>query len=183
VSDENEYQHLATTMVSETRRINDIIQQFLQFTRPAELSKSSVNWQSIIAEVATIIRQEAKNRGVFVEENCQDVPAIDADADKLKQALLNLGQNALDACSKHDRIEFRCHHKHHRIQIEIVDTGSGIPSKDVAKLFNLYFTTKETGTGIGLSLVQQIISQHNGTIDVTSEEQQGTTFMITLPIA
>ncbi|MBN1478654.1 PAS domain S-box protein [candidate division KSB1 bacterium] len=182
-SDEHEYKQLASTMVNETRRINDIIRQFLQFAKPSEPVKSRINLSAIVHEVATLLRQEAQAKAVQVDAHCHPVPDIHADADKLKQALLNIGQNALDACEANAKIQMTCEQKDLSILVRISDTGKGIPATDVEKLFNLYFTTKEKGTGIGLSVVQQVISQHNGTIDVYSEENKGTTFSIFLPIS
>jgi len=120
-------------------------------------------------------------KGIEVIQKCHAVPEIEADADKLKQVFLNLGQNALAACSAGDSIEISCSPGRDSIVIEFKDTGHGMSQNNLNKIFNLYYTTRESGSGIGLSIVQQIISQHDGIIDVHSVEHHGTTFTITLP--
>jgi len=177
-----EYEQLSSTMVEETRRINYIIQQFLQFSRPTELTKAPVNIQSLLQDSAILLQSQAAAKDMRVKADYQDTPNIMADADKLKQVFLNLGQNAIDACSVGDQIELSCETQAGYIYIKIKDTGKGMTKAEQQKIFNLYFTTKENGTGIGLSVVQQIISQHDGTIEIESEINEGTTFIIALPI-
>ncbi|MBN1464132.1 PAS domain S-box protein [candidate division KSB1 bacterium] len=179
---DQDYAQLTTTIVNETRRINGIIQQFLQFARPAELVTSRLTIAQPVAEMVTLLQPQAEKKGVRIVNDCQADIQIYADADKLKQVLLNLGQNAIDACSQGDVITIACEAKDNALVLRVQDTGAGIPLQERDKIFNLYFTSKENGTGIGLSLVQQIISQHNGTIEVQSEENVGSTFTITLPI-
>lgn len=176
-----EYRNLSSTLVGETRRINHIINQFLQFARPPQLEISDVDPAQLVLETAILLREAAEQKGIAVIENCSYVGTIRADADKLKQAFLNLGQNAIQACHEGGKVTFTCQDRGKAVQITIADNGVGIPEKDLNKIFNLYFTTKEQGSGIGLSVVQQIISQHNGTIQVSSREQQGTTMIIQLP--
>ena len=179
--DNEEYRQLASTIVSETQRINEIIQQFLQFTRPGDLNKQMLNVRDLLQQTALLISSDAKLKGIEVIQKCHAVPEIEADADKLKQVFLNLGQNALAACSAGDSIEISCSPGRDSIVIEFKDTGHGMSQNNLNKIFNLYYTTRESGSGIGLSIVQQIISQHDGIIDVHSVEHHGTTFTITLP--
>jgi len=181
-SDAEEYQKLASTMVSETRRINDIIQQFLMFARPPKLQKSHLQVEAIVNSVATLIRHEADDKGIHIDVDCSPLPPIFADRDKLQQALLNIARNSIQACSTGDTIVMSCRGNEDTIEIKISDNGKGMEKDILDKIFNIYFTTKEDGTGLGLSIVQQIISQHNGTIDVKSKPGQGTTFTIHLPI-
>ncbi|MBN1999466.1 PAS domain S-box protein [candidate division KSB1 bacterium] len=181
--DEQEYGQMAETIVEETRRINDIIRQFLQFARPSQPVKNTVDLEKLIDTAATLIRQPAEAKGVDIFQNCRNLPPILADADKLQQAFLNLAQNALDACNRGDSMTFSCQKLDKTVRIKISDTGNGMSEKELTKIFNLYYTTKEHGTGIGLSVVQQIISLHDGTIQVQSRPGKGTDFIITLPVA
>lgn len=181
-ADHAEYNQLAATMTRETRRINAIVQQFLEFARPAELQYRPTDVKAILSDVATLLHSVAHEKEVKVITECDDLPLIQADPDKLKQVFLNLGQNAVDACSPQDSVLLRCERAQNDIRIIIQDRGQGIPPHELSKIFNLYFTTKENGTGIGLSIVQQIISQHNGAIDVQSAVNQGSIFTITLPV-
>lgn len=179
--DVEEYRHLSAIIVSETRRINDIIDQFLQFARPPQLMKRTIDLCRIIRETASLLRQQAEGHNVAISVDCKDLPQLSADGDKLKQALLNLGQNAVQACEKGGQVSFHCDSDGSIVHLMVADTGRGIPIKDRDKIFNLYYTTREEGSGIGLSIVQQIISQHDGTIEFSSQEGQGTVFTIHLP--
>jgi PAS domain S-box-containing protein len=180
--DEDEYNAMAFTMVNETRRINDIIQQFLQFAKPGKLNKTKIDIKSVLQNVMTLLQQSSAEKGIRITSDCASVAEIEADADRLGQVFLNIGQNALQACSEGDRIHFSCREQDNRLEIKIIDSGKGIKEEELDKIFNLYYTTRETGTGIGLSIVQQIISQHHGTIDVQSKPEEGTVFTIYLPV-
>lgn len=180
-ADEEEYSRLAKTLVNETRRINEIIDQFLAFARPAPLSFQPTRLQELLSEVGALLKEEAVENGVNVTIDCEDIPPVQADGDKLKQAFLNVGQNALQACRAGGEVKITCRDAGERAVIQFIDNGVGIPPENLDKIFNLYFTTKDKGSGIGLSIVQQIISQHNGVIQVDSRENQGTTVTIILP--
>jgi two-component system sensor histidine kinase HydH len=105
------------------------------------------------------------------------------DSNQMKQALLNIIQNSIEAIETNGKIQIQSKLADEREAIiEIADNGVGMSQETLSKIFNLYFTTKPTGTGLGLSLVHQIISQHNGRIEVESEVGKGTRFLIYLPI-
>lgn len=182
IKEKEEFLLLSTTMVKETRRINDIIQQFLQFARPNALVKKSVNMEKLVDEVFVLIAPQAQAKGIQISKTISCTVDTDIDSDKIKQALVNLLNNAIDACEKDDTVEMTCSEAENNLIIKISDSGKGIPDDNLNKIFNLYYTTKENGTGIGLSIVQQIVSQHNGTIEIKSKENKGTIFTITLPI-
>jgi signal transduction histidine kinase len=104
------------------------------------------------------------------------------DFDKMKQVFQNLIQNSLDASPPGGKIIVTAQKSEHdRIEITVSDSGSGIPLEVQPKIFNLYFTTKASGTGIGLSIVQQIIGQHQGVIALESQEGKGTRFILNIP--
>ncbi|MBN2354574.1 PAS domain-containing protein [candidate division KSB1 bacterium] len=182
-SDESEYLQLTDALYNETRRINDIVQQFLQFVRPPKIVKSVVDLEKVVSHVVGLMQGEAEKKGVKLSAECQPVPAIQADGDKLTQALLNLAQNSLAACSRDDHIEIGCRSEAGYVILEIRDSGSGIAPENLSKIFNLYFTTRKDGSGLGLSIVQQIVSQHDGHITVESKPGEGTRFDIFLPVA
>ena len=100
----------------------------------------------------------------------------------MTQALLNVLQNALDATPKGGKIALQVTRKRGSTVFEIVDDGIGIPADRIERIFDLYFTTKPQGTGMGLAITQQIVTQHHGMIDVESEPNRGTTFSISIPI-
>jgi signal transduction histidine kinase len=166
--DADEYRQLTGTLAAESRRINDIVTQFLQFARPAPLNLIPV-------------RLEADRSGVTLTSHCREVREVMADGDKLTQALINLVRNSLAACTEGGHIELTCSPQGDQILLSVADDGAGIAPENIGKIFNLYFTTSEGGSGLGLSIVQQIIAQHEGSIRVESEPGRATRFTITLP--
>ena len=139
----------------------------------------------LIDEVLKTLAVEADVTGVTIESSvAPDVPRIEADAGILRQALLNLAKNAVQAMPDGGKLTITVRPtKDGRVEIRIADTGVGIAPENLAKIFDLYFTTKQQGTGIGLSLVYRTIQLHNGDIDVESTPGEGTTFIIKMPKA
>jgi len=169
----------------EIRRLDDVVQGFLKFARPEELMLQSISPSELAADVLKTLEVEANTAGVTLSIACADtVPRIEADPGILRQALLNLAKNAVQAMPNGGRLTIACGAtKDGRVEIRVSDTGVGIPPENLAKIFDLYFTTKGTGTGIGLSLVYRTVQLHNGDIDVESTPGAGTTFIIKMPKA
>jgi signal transduction histidine kinase len=170
-------------IASEIRRLDDVVQGFLKFAKPEEMNLQPVSPAELTSDVLKMIEPEAEAAGVVLQSDCaSEVPRIEADASILRQALVNLAKNAIQAMPDGGRLAVSCLlGKDGRVEIHVADTGEGISPENLAKIFDLYFTTKETGTGIGLSLVYRTIQLHNGDIDVESTPGQGTTFIIRLP--
>ena len=179
--DADEYRQLTGTLAAESRRINDIVTQFLQFARPAPLNLLPVRLDALVAHVAALLQGEAARSGVTLTSHCREVREVMADGDKLTQALINLVRNSLAACTEGGHIELTCSPQGDQILLSVADDGAGIAPENIGKIFNLYFTTREGGSGLGLSIVQQIIAQHEGSIRVESEPGRATRFTITLP--
>ena len=169
----------------EIRRLDDVVQGFLKFARPEELTLRPVAPAELADEVLKTLAVEANVTGVKLESQvASDVPNIEADAGILRQALLNLAKNAVQAMPRGGTLTIACAPtKDGRVEIRVKDTGEGIPPENLAKIFDLYFTTKQTGTGIGLSLVYRTVQLHSGDIDVESTPGVGTTFVIKMPKA
>lgn len=169
----------------EIRRLDDVVQGFLKFARPEELTLRPVSPAALADEVLQTLAVEADLGGVTLEKViAPDVPDIEADAGILRQALLNLAKNAVQAMPHGGKLQISCAStRDGRVEIRISDTGVGIPAENLAKIFDLYFTTKESGTGIGLSLVYRTVQLHSGDIDVESTPGIGTTFIIKIPRA
>ncbi len=181
--DSEEYHELTQTVVSEVKRINEIIRQFLTFARPPKPDLVKTDFNQLIQSVISIIKSQARDKEITITLELNEIPEILVDQNQMKQALLNLFQNAIDAVKEKGEIIIRTSQSNGDVILfEIQDNGAGIPEKIRSKIFNLYFTTKPTGTGLGLSLVHQIISQHNGTIELESEVGMGTRFSIFLPV-
>ncbi|MCK5739749.1 PAS domain-containing protein [bacterium] len=179
--DDAEYRDLTRTVVSEVRRINDIIQQFLHFARPPKLNLIPGDLNDTVKATVLLVSAQAEAKNCRIQTDFQKLPTIAFDPNQMKQAFLNLLQNSIEAVDEQGDIQISTAVKKRDIQIVITDNGNGIPPEKQSKIFNLYFTTKPTGTGLGLSFVHQVISQHNGQIEVDSAPGQGTTFTIFLP--
>lgn len=175
-----EYKELTSVLRSESARINGIIQQFLKFARPKQIDRSEVNAEEFIDHVSTLFRSQAADKHIVFTHSAER-KLLSIDKGLMTQAVLNLLQNALDATPKNGTIDLALRSERNSIIIDVTDSGSGIPEGMRERIFNLYFTTKSTGTGMGLSITQQIVSQHNGTILFRNGEKRGTIFTITLP--
>ncbi|MBA3270978.1 MAG: hypothetical protein H0T71_10745 [Acidobacteria bacterium] len=169
----------------EIRRLDDVVQGFLKFARPEELTLRAVSVGELVDEVLKTLAVEANVMHVTLETAIgPGVPDIEADPGILRQALLNLARNAVQAMPDGGRLTIAAAPtRDGRVEIRVADTGIGIPPGNLAKIFDLYFTTKESGTGIGLSLVYRTVQLHNGDIDVESVPGAGTTFIIKMPKA
>ena len=167
----------------EIRRLDDRIQGFLKFVRPDEVSFAPVALAPLLSSVLDAMSPEAQRAGVSIERGCHDgTLLVEGDAAQLRDVFLNLAQNAIQAMPKGGRLTIACSPMPNRnVGVRVEDTGVGIAPENLAKIFDLYFTTKERGTGIGLSLVYRTIQIHNGTIDVESTVGVGTAFIVVLP--
>ena len=169
----------------EIARLDHVLQGFLKFTRPEELKPEAVSVKTLMDEVAGLIEEEARQTRVRVVVECPPgVPPIHADSDMIRQALLNLARNACQAMPEGGTLALGCGPAGDgRVQITVTDTGVGIQPDDLNRIFNLYFTTKAEGSGIGLSLVYRIVQMHDGDVEVESAPGRGSTFRLLLPTA
>jgi signal transduction histidine kinase len=168
----------------EIRRLDEVVQGFLKFTRPEDLTLQRVTLGDLFAEVASIITPEAVQRGVHV--NVDAAPHLDVNGDPamLRQAILNLALNACQAMPNGGTLRLACDTvRGRRARMTVSDTGVGIKPEHLQRIFDLYFTTKERGSGIGLSMVYRTVQMHDGDIEVQSTPGMGTTFTILLPQA
>lgn len=168
----------------EILRLDRVVKTFLDFTRPVELNLVTISLQDLVGEIAELARPqaEAAKIRVNVEQKTEGVE-VRVDRDLLKQAVLNVVVNAMQAMPEGGELRFEASADDENAEIRISDTGSGIPEELREKIFRLYFTTRQDGSGIGLAMTFRIVQLHDGTIDFTSEPGKGTTFFIRLPIA
>jgi nitrogen-specific signal transduction histidine kinase/uncharacterized membrane protein affecting hemolysin expression len=172
-----------TIIEDETKRLNDIVTSFLRFSKPVPLNLRLSNINTLIKETVDLIRQEATENNVEVIISLrEDIPSFNFDPQQLKQAILNLLVNALDATREGDIIRIITEKVDSKVKIIISDTGIGIDEKLIADIFKPFFTTKTRGSGIGLACVERIIKDHRGEISVKSIKGSGTEFIIILPI-
>jgi signal transduction histidine kinase len=167
------------------RRLDEMLQGLLKFTRPEELRLQPVSLASVIEAMMPIVNAEAQKSGVEVTVGCPpDLPALRADPAMLQQALLNLALNACQAMPGGGQLRIAGRPvRDRRVEVVVEDTGAGIAPEHLDKVFNLYFTTRPGGTGIGLSMVYRTIQLHDGEIEVQSSPGKGTAFRVTLPRA
>jgi len=170
---------------SEIRRLDEVVQGFLKFTRPEDLRLQPVKMGALLDEILPVIETEASKHGVRVTMDAPgSVPAVNGDAAMLRQVFLNLAINACQAMTNGGSLRVTAAQASRgRVEVRVEDTGVGIPPEHLSRVFDLYFTTKERGTGIGLSMVYRIIQMHDGEIEVQSTPGRGTTFRVLLPRA
>ncbi len=164
----------------EIKRLDQVVVGFLKFARPDELKLQPVHLSSLISEVLSMTAPEAERRGIVLKTECPpSVPEINADPGMLQQALLNLTINACHAMPDGGTLKILCRPvARRRVEISIEDTGVGIPPENLSRIFDLYFTTKEKGSGIGLSMVFRIVQLHDGEVEVQSTPGRGTRFRL-----
>jgi len=171
-------------IAGEIRRLDQVLQGFLKFTRPEDLRLQPVNLSALINEVIPVVHTEADQAGVSLVVECDNAPDVNGDPAMLRQAFLNLALNACQAMPSGGSLRIRCERHHgHRVSIRFTDTGTGIAPEHLKRIFDLYFTTKEKGSGIGLSMVFRTVQMHDGEIEVESTPGAGTTFRVLLPQA
>jgi signal transduction histidine kinase len=170
---------------SEIRRLDEVVQGFLKFTRPEDLRLQPVSVMTLFEEILPVIEPEAQKNNVRVQIDAPpSVPSVNGDAAMLRQAFLNLAINACQAMPHGGTLRLvSAPASRDRVEVRIEDTGVGIAPEHLGKIFDLYFTTKDHGTGIGLSMVYRIIQMHDGEVEVQSTPGHGTTFRILLPRA
>ncbi len=171
-------------IAKEIRRLDEVVQGFLKFTRPEDLKLQPIVLSTLFDEIVPIVRPEADRVGVSLVVECRDVPDINGDPAMLRQAFLNLALNACQAMPNGGTLRISCEAaRGRRVRISVSDTGVGIAPEHLQRIFDLYFTTKEKGSGIGLSMVYRTVQMHDGDIEVQSTPGAGTTFRILLPQA
>ena len=164
-------------------RLDRIISQFLRAIRPTkpDLQRAAIN--DIVTESLALLEREVKDRDILVElELADDLPQCLVDQAQLQQAFYNLIKNALQAMRAGGILRIRTEAGPDHVAVSFMDTGHGIAPEHIGRVFEPYFTTKATGTGLGLMIVQRIVREHGGTLDVESDAGRGTTVRLKLPL-
>ena len=176
-----DFSSLLEILRSESYRVNSIIEQFLRFTKPAKLMIAEYDVNEFLNEIIKIAEVQAANNNIKIKTNIDENKKISFDYQQMKQVFINLIRNAIEASKNNGEINIEFISSEKGNVFTISDIGSGIAKENIEKIFDIYFTTKNSGTGMGLSIVRQIVLQHNGTIEVESEINKGSKFIITLP--
>lgn len=180
--DQDQYSRLTELMLGEVHRLSVIVNQFLSLARPLELKPEALWVQDLLNDLATLMVDEALRSKVRVRVVAPlTLPRLTADAEYLRQALLNLILNGLQAMPEGGTLTLEANKSNGNFLIGVTDTGSGIAPENLARIFEPYFTTKASGSGLGLAITRRIVEAHGGTVAVTNEAGGGCRFLISLP--
>jgi PAS domain S-box-containing protein len=169
---------------SEIHRLDRVVQILVDFTRPRDLHLEETDLRSVLEEVALLAAPDAEQHGVtLIRELPADPIPVKIDSDFIKQAILNVVLNGVQSMPQGGNLSITAHRDDDVVITEVRDQGAGIPVSVQDKIFELYFTTKNSGSGIGLAQTYQIMMWHYGSVDFESEEGKGTTFRLRLPLA
>ena len=172
-------------LVKESDRLNRVVEDFLRMARPGPISKKGCDINEELANMIALLTAQARAEKVDLQLTPSQLPELVADAEKLRQAFMNIILNGIQASAAGGRVqvstgfdkESRC------IEIRFSDTGPGIAAEAIEKIFEPFFTTKGSGTGLGLPITKKIVEGHGGRLEVTSEQGRGATFKVVLPVA
>lgn len=168
----------------EISRLDRVVKTFLDFNRPVEPQMRSIDLCEMVADIAQLVKPHASANGVTVEvRSAVDAAWIRGDRDLLKQAVLNVVMNGIEAMKDGGTLSIETRHAGRNCEIAVSDTGPGIPPAIQDKIFNLYFSTKQQGSGIGLAIAFRFVQLHDGKIEFTTQSGQGTTFRFGFPEA
>lgn len=167
---------------SEIQRLDRVVQTLVDFTRPLELHLEEMDLRRVLDDVVSLAEPEAQLHGVSIERQLPDEPLhVNVDIDLVKQALVNVVLNGVQAMPNGGTLSVSARRSEDAVLAEIRDQGAGIPPDIRDKIFNLYFTTKKAGTGIGLARTYRIMQLHHGSVEFDSAEGAGTTFRLRFP--
>lgn len=167
----------------EVQRLEEVVSDFLRFAHDERPRFEEHDVNKVVDEVVDFVAPEARKNNVEVDR-CYEpgLPPIRLDASLIKQALLNMIINAQQAMPEGGKLSIRTVHDSDAIRIEVVDTGIGINSTEFDRIFEVYYSTRKNGTGLGLPTVERIVEEHGGTITVNSEQGKGSSFVVRLPL-
>ena len=164
--------------------LDTILNQFLKALRPVKLYFKTTDLKDVLTESLNFMRHEIENRSVEVK--ClwgNDIPPVQADEGQLKQAFYNIIKNAIQSMPHGGTLNIACERNNEgETVIEFSDTGKGIAPEDMSRIFNAYYTTKATGNGLGLMIVERIIRQHGARLSIESVKGKGTRFIVVFPV-
>lgn len=173
----------ASIITNETKRLEMKLKDILGFVREARLAVSYVNINELLLEIVQLLGSDTGERNITIETRLGEIPGVTADRDRIREALINIINNAIQAIVNNGTITITTYVDNGLAAAEITDTGPGIAEKDVAFIFDPFYTTKAYGTGLGLAITRRVIEEHKGKIEVKSKPGEGTTMKVYLPIA
>jgi signal transduction histidine kinase len=168
-------------IAGEIKRLDTVVKTFLNFNKPIQLQTHPIDLNQLVEQIFALVSRDAEAKHVQLDSKLDARLLINGDPDLLKQAILNVVINGLEAMQDGGSLTARTSSDGDECQLSITDAGPGIPLEIRDRIFNLYFTTKEQGTGIGLATTFRVVQLHSGTIDFVSEPGKGTTFRMRFP--
>ncbi|MCF7915070.1 MAG: PAS domain S-box protein [Spirochaetaceae bacterium] len=170
-------------ITEEIERLNGIVVDFLFAVRPMDTSMKRSTVNGVVEELIEFIKYELEENQVKLDTKLQrNLPKVDLDEKYMKQALINIIKNGVAAMNQGGTLKIVTREDQGFVHIDISDSGIGMSEEQLSKIFEPYYTTKEFGSGLGLTVVYKVVREHNGEVSVHSRENQGTTFTISLPI-
>jgi signal transduction histidine kinase len=167
---------------SEVRRLDSIVTQFLRAVRPSHPRLHPENVNTIVEEAVRFFTPEVQDRDMVVEQELRaDLPLLQLDREQMKQAFYNVIKNSLEAMRRHGTLRIRTDLDDTYVMVSFIDTGGGMSAENLSHVFEPYFTTKPSGTGLGLLIVRRIVREHGGELSVESSQGKGLTLTIRLP--
>jgi two-component system sensor histidine kinase HydH len=167
---------------TEVKRLESFLGDLRDFLRPAQPNKQPVNVNEVIRNVEALMGDAVGEKGVVLEDQlAPDLPPVEADPNQIKQVLVNLVKNAVEATEGKGKILLSSGAKDGQVWFAVQDTGKGMSEDILAKIFNPFYTTKDKGTGLGLAVINKIIVDHHGSVTVDSQTGTGSTFTVKLP--
>jgi len=167
---------------SEVDRLDSIVTQFLRAIRPSRPQFRPENLNTIIEEAVRFFAPEIQDRDIVVEQELRsDLPLLQLDRDQMKQAFYNVIKNSVEAMKRHGKLRIRTDVDDTHVVIRFADTGGGMSAENLSRVFKPYFTTKPSGTGLGLLIVRRIVREHGGELSIESGQGKGLTLTIRLP--
>jgi signal transduction histidine kinase len=167
---------------SEVDRLDSIVTQFLRAIRPSRPQLRPENLNTIVGETVRFFTPEIQDRGIVVEQELRsDLPLLQLDRDQMKQAFYNVIKNSLEAMKRHGTLRIQTDRDDTHVLIRFVDTGGGMSAENLSRVFEPYFTTKPSGTGLGLLIVRRIVREHGGELSIESGQDKGLTLTIRVP--
>jgi signal transduction histidine kinase len=167
---------------TEVKRLESFLGELRDFLRPAQPSKQEIDLNQVIREVQALMEEAIREKGIRLDDrlHSKQLP-VEADPNQLKQVLLNLVKNALEATEDRGAILVSSGTDDGQVWFSVQDTGKGMSEDVQEKIFHPFYTTKEKGTGLGLAVINKIVTDHHGTITVSSVAGSGSTFTVRLP--
>lgn len=181
--DEAQYTRFIEIMRSEVQRLNSIVEQFLSLARPLDLKLESIRIDEFLQELILLTGSDAESSQVQIRLDIpSNLPPVRADRNYLKQLLLNLVLNGIQAMPVGGTLTLTASTSRRNLMLTVTDNGTGIAPENLSRIFEPYYTTKPKGSGLGLSIARRIVETHGGVITVKSESGRGSSFQISLPI-